>query len=1029
MCVGIKLEDPPLRRDQQNFENYKSGAAKEKTRNNDERKVKAKDAARCRRTQESEYFEELEKLLLVTGPPPSSQQTTLDKTSVIRLSVAHLKSQDVLKNGLQMTHVKEELFPDIDLFSCLDGFSLVIGFGGDIIYVSENVGQYIGLTQVELLGQEFSDYIHPCDHHMLKLLTPGKTAGPEDENVEIFVRVKCTVTERGRMINLKQANYKPLKISGKARRMPENEACGVTGTVFLGVARSVVEREVDKQIGVFTTKHSVDMKFVETNQWMSSIASYSPETVLGLSFFDLVHAQDIGNIQKAFLILKEHGQCETSPYRLLCYGGGYAWVQTKACLGSIRRGSSKGQTISCSHQQISEVMNRDEILSLVQMNNKTITAPSHTQAMKNKVPKEEYENVEDKISYFERKASNIVPQQRKNNNHQSFGFDQNIASSSPTVIVKCHKPDRPVASSTLQKPDESFEEEEVQTTNLVIKGNRTIATESLFGKTEAKQASSQTSSDITKQFLAIKNLQNEDGIDLKENDFFDELFSNLGDLEKLAPYSGAQCITLKKTDAVTEKPVNFEDLILLDFEDDSKFAKSIDELLVGKQNGVNATEFEKFMQPIVKLTFDQNPVLIDPNTDTVMESNNHKSHGRREYCDKYNESRTRPHTILREDERLKRESTKRIPVIIQNESGLKLQGQKLEFNRNQHGGITETLGDRKSFWPEKDNSGTNTEHLAKQNVKCFLPETEVSLQRFQKHGTFVEKGGIKPKSVTESLFWANNDSITRTKEWMCSKKVPSYSSSVSSSRPIQNVVSIANLYPEESTFGDIISNLDGLELFAPHSGDQCIELNKKESKTDKPTIETFNFEDMIFLNFDNDSEFSKENVDFMGGKRNENIASEFERLMKPIEKLTFDQEQVLIDPDRNTMWGSNNFDDVENNETWEIFQPNKGRANVVETCRKRYPTIINHRSGMKPTGAKADFYRNQEEYHFEPQGGKVVVHPQKRVADPNEVEQYCLKKIKFNLEKYGSVAPIIQQFEYINNFDARTDDIEIVTIN
>ena len=71
------------------------------------------------------------------------------------------------------------------------------------------------------------------------------------------------------MINLKQACYKPLKISGKARRMKENEVGGVTGTVFVGSARCVVEREVmvDNQIGVFTTKHSVDMKFIETDQW------------------------------------------------------------------------------------------------------------------------------------------------------------------------------------------------------------------------------------------------------------------------------------------------------------------------------------------------------------------------------------------------------------------------------------------------------------------------------------------------------------------------------------------------------------------------------------------------------------------------------------------------------------------------------------------------------------------------------------------------------------------------------------------
>ena len=99
-------------------------------RNNEERKEKAKDAARNRRTEEGDYFEvnllrntensifvlqELEKLLPVSGPPPSSQQTSLDKTSIIRLSitvdsrnklfhfrlsVAHLRTQDVIRNGM-----------------------------------------------------------------------------------------------------------------------------------------------------------------------------------------------------------------------------------------------------------------------------------------------------------------------------------------------------------------------------------------------------------------------------------------------------------------------------------------------------------------------------------------------------------------------------------------------------------------------------------------------------------------------------------------------------------------------------------------------------------------------------------------------------------------------------------------------------------------------------------------------------------------------------------------------------------------
>ena len=63
-------------------------------------------------------------------------------------------------SGLTLVKEEEEIaIPDLDVLSCLDGFSLVLGAEGDIIYVSKNVSSYIGLKPVELLGQTLADYI------------------------------------------------------------------------------------------------------------------------------------------------------------------------------------------------------------------------------------------------------------------------------------------------------------------------------------------------------------------------------------------------------------------------------------------------------------------------------------------------------------------------------------------------------------------------------------------------------------------------------------------------------------------------------------------------------------------------------------------------------------------------------------------------------------------------------------------------------------------------------------------------------
>ena len=88
-------------------------------------------------------------MLPISTPPPSSQQATLDKTSVIRLSVANLKCRDVIDRALKNPMIKDELKHEVDLLACLDGFNIVLGNNLDIIYVSENVNNFIGLTQVK----------------------------------------------------------------------------------------------------------------------------------------------------------------------------------------------------------------------------------------------------------------------------------------------------------------------------------------------------------------------------------------------------------------------------------------------------------------------------------------------------------------------------------------------------------------------------------------------------------------------------------------------------------------------------------------------------------------------------------------------------------------------------------------------------------------------------------------------------------------------------------------------------------------
>jgi len=64
-------------------------------RNSEQRKEKSRDAARCRRSQETEIFCELAHVL----PIPYSSLSQLDKASIIRLAITHLKLRHMLASG------------------------------------------------------------------------------------------------------------------------------------------------------------------------------------------------------------------------------------------------------------------------------------------------------------------------------------------------------------------------------------------------------------------------------------------------------------------------------------------------------------------------------------------------------------------------------------------------------------------------------------------------------------------------------------------------------------------------------------------------------------------------------------------------------------------------------------------------------------------------------------------------------------------------------------------------------------------
>uniref|UniRef100_A0A3B4XD00 Endothelial PAS domain protein 1b n=1 Tax=Seriola lalandi dorsalis TaxID=1841481 RepID=A0A3B4XD00_SERLL len=336
------------------------------------RKEKSRDAARCRRSKETEVFYELAHQL----PLPHSVSSHLDKASIMRLAISFLRTRKLLATGVDHDGQMDSLY-----LKSLEGFITVVTSDGDMIFLSENINKFMGLTQVELTGHSIFDFTHPCDHEEIRENLSLKTAGHfgkkgKELNTErdFFMRMKCTVTNRGRTVNLKSASWKVLHCTGHLKMYnscPPRVLCGfkeppLTCAVLMCEPiphPSNIDTPLDSK--TFLSRHSMDMKFTYCDERVTELMGYTPEDLVGRSVYDLYHALDSDSVTKSHHNLCTKGQAVSGQYRMLAKNGGYIWVETQGTVIYNSR-NSQPQCIVCINYVLSDIEEKSMIFSLEQ---------------------------------------------------------------------------------------------------------------------------------------------------------------------------------------------------------------------------------------------------------------------------------------------------------------------------------------------------------------------------------------------------------------------------------------------------------------------------------------------------------------------------------------------------------------------------------------------------------------------------------------------------------------------------------------
>ncbi|XP_061665977.1 endothelial PAS domain-containing protein 1 isoform X2 [Syngnathoides biaculeatus] len=299
------------------------------------RRAISREAARKRRRAEADVFADLLRLL----PLRASVRAQLDKPSVIRLALCYVRLKTLLRDAMfaspfftgaaelrQNSESETEAVDETDVYlRVLEGFVMVLSSEGDMMFLSDNVGRYLGLTQTELMGHNIFEFTHPCDHEEIRSVLHFSAGEPwSDAKCDFVMRIKSTLTPRGRSTNLKSATWKVLHCQGRAATCadPFLTSCLLLTCRPLPVSHTLLCSRT------FSSEHSMDMRFTHCDHRVTSILGYPPHELVGRSIYELCHTLDVVCLRKYHIDLYSKSQSVSGRYRMLARGGGYVWAES-----------------------------------------------------------------------------------------------------------------------------------------------------------------------------------------------------------------------------------------------------------------------------------------------------------------------------------------------------------------------------------------------------------------------------------------------------------------------------------------------------------------------------------------------------------------------------------------------------------------------------------------------------------------------------------------------------------------------------
>uniref|UniRef100_UPI00358E4B7D circadian locomoter output cycles protein kaput isoform X2 n=1 Tax=Myxine glutinosa TaxID=7769 RepID=UPI00358E4B7D len=364
-----------------------SGTPNDSPWRDDKRKVKRAQRVRSekkRRKQFNELIGQLSRLL------PSGKRRT-DKTSVLQQTINFLQhqkqKQQCQKQQQDLQIQRNEWKPSILtskefsllMIEALDCFVLVVRMDGTISYVSDAVTSVLGHVPEDLLERNLQSFMPREDWNQIKeVLAPGTSS--VDPLYELSVDLFCHFLCGGEVppgtyeqvllagsVCCKQQGSTSAGLSWKQKAQPSEHDLSVC---LITSVRPLIPRLI-KEIAMlsvtgqkFTSRHSLDWKYLFLEQRAYDIIGYLPFEILGTSGYDYYHVDDLEKIAQCHESLRLYGKGTSCHYRFLTKGQQWLWLQTQHFI-SYHQWSSRPEFVVCTHT----VVRYDEVLAQERIQN------------------------------------------------------------------------------------------------------------------------------------------------------------------------------------------------------------------------------------------------------------------------------------------------------------------------------------------------------------------------------------------------------------------------------------------------------------------------------------------------------------------------------------------------------------------------------------------------------------------------------------------------------------------------------------